>query len=36
MLHGADFFGIAWSKNKIFSAFTEAIKVTGYQKIVHK
>jgi hypothetical protein len=29
----AEFFGIAGSQNKILSAFTEAVKVTVFQKI---
>jgi hypothetical protein len=30
------FFGIVWSWNKIFSAFTEAVNVTVYLKIGHR
>jgi hypothetical protein len=35
MPHRMEFFGIAWSRNKILSAFTEAVtgKLTVYQKI---
>jgi hypothetical protein len=33
MPHSAEFFGKARSRNKILSAFTEAVKVTFYQKI---
>jgi hypothetical protein len=33
MPHGAEFFGIAQSRNKFLSAFTDAFKVTVYQKI---
>jgi hypothetical protein len=36
MPHGAEFFGIARSQNKILSVLTEAVKVTVYQKIVHR
>jgi hypothetical protein len=36
MPHSTEFFGIAWSQNKIISAFTEAVKVTVYQKIGHR
>jgi hypothetical protein len=32
MWHSSEFFGIAQSGNKILSAFTEAVKVTVYQK----
>jgi hypothetical protein len=32
MLHSQEFFGIARSRKKIFSAYTEAMKVTVYQK----
>jgi hypothetical protein len=35
MQHSADFFRIAGSWNKIFSVFTEAVKVTVFQKIGH-
>jgi hypothetical protein len=35
MPHSAEFFGIVQSRKKILSAFTEAIKVTVYQKISH-
>jgi hypothetical protein len=35
MPHSAEFFGIAQSRKKILSAFTEAVKVTVYQKISH-
>jgi hypothetical protein len=34
MLHSAEFFRIAGSRNKILSAFTEAVKVTVFQKII--
>jgi hypothetical protein len=33
MLHSAEFFRIAGSRNKILFAFTEAVKVTVFQKI---
>jgi hypothetical protein len=37
MQHSAEFFRIpvAGSRNKILSAFTEAVKVTVFQKIGH-
>jgi hypothetical protein len=35
MPHVAEFFGIAGSRNKILAAFTEAVKVTVFQKIGH-
>jgi hypothetical protein len=35
MLHSAEFFCIAGSRKKILSAFTEAVKVTVFQKIGH-
>jgi hypothetical protein len=34
MPHSAEFFSIAGSQNKILSAFTEAVKVTIFQKSV--
>jgi hypothetical protein len=36
MSHSAEFFRIAGSRNKILSAFTEADKVTVFQKIGHR
>jgi hypothetical protein len=36
MLHSAEFFRIAGSQNKTLSAFTEAVKVTVFQKICHR
>jgi hypothetical protein len=33
MLYSAEFLGIVGSQKKILSAFTEAVKVTVYQKI---
>jgi hypothetical protein len=30
--YSAEFFGMAQSRNKILSAFTEAVKVTVYKK----
>jgi hypothetical protein len=35
MPFSAEFFGIARSRNKILSAFTEAVKVTVFQQISH-
>jgi hypothetical protein len=34
MPHSPEFIGIAGSRNKILSVFTEAVKVTVYQKII--
>jgi hypothetical protein len=36
MRHSEEFFSIVWNRNKILSAFTEAVKVTVYQKIGHR
>jgi hypothetical protein len=36
MLHSAKFFRIEGTRNKILSAFTEAVKVTVFQKIGHR
>jgi hypothetical protein len=36
MPHSAEFFRTAGNRNKILSAFTEAVKVTVFQKIGHR
>jgi hypothetical protein len=36
MRHSKEFFGIARSQTIILSAFTEAVKVTVYQKVGHR
>jgi hypothetical protein len=35
MPRSVEFYGIAQSQNKFLSAFTEAVKVTVYQKMGH-